>query len=268
MKKRMISRLKVMTAVLAAALLLLAGCITAMAEAESAKVNVTIIGENSEIVVANKEITVTDADGDGALTIDDALIAAHEASFSGGAEAGYATAMTDYGKSLMKLWGVENGGSYGYYLNDASAFSLDDPVKDGDYICAFVYADLTSWSDMYSFFDVKSTEMKANESLSLTLTAAGFDANWNPVENPVEGAKILIDGKDTGVVTDAEGKASVTVSAGDHVVTATAEGLTLVPPVCTVTARGATFGNPILLIAAAVIVIAVIVVIVIRAKKK
>ncbi|MBO7666544.1 MAG: hypothetical protein J6S70_03845, partial [Clostridia bacterium] len=96
-----------------------------------------------------------DADADGVLTISDALYAAHEAAYEGGAAAGFAAATTEYGLSLTKLWGVENGGSYGYFVNDNSAMSLADPLSDGDEVVAFIYT-AADWSDAYSFFDVKS----------------------------------------------------------------------------------------------------------------
>ena len=73
---------------------------------------------NGGLELANSEVTVTDIDGDGALTINDALCAAHESYFKGGAAAGYASEMSDYGLMLTKLWGIENGGSYGYYVHE------------------------------------------------------------------------------------------------------------------------------------------------------
>ena len=96
MKNKLNRSLKAMTAALAAALLVFMGCICALAEAAPAetKVRVTIVGENGEIVLAAREVAVTDADSDGALTIDDALFSAHETAYDGGAAAGYATEMT------------------------------------------------------------------------------------------------------------------------------------------------------------------------------
>jgi hypothetical protein len=79
-------------------------------------------------------VTAADHDGDGAYTIPDALAAAH-AAHPDGAEA-YTVAQTQWGLSLMELWGVENGGSYGYYLNDAMATGLLAPVAEGDHIKA------------------------------------------------------------------------------------------------------------------------------------
>ena len=57
-------------------------------------------------MLAMEKITVADNDGDGALTINDALYAAHEKAFTGGAAAGYASVQSDWGLSLSKLWGI------------------------------------------------------------------------------------------------------------------------------------------------------------------
>ena len=216
------------------ALLALALCGAAVAET----VYVTIADGQGQLVMVNAAIDVTDVDADGALTINDALYAAHEAAYEGGAEAGYAAADAGYGLSISKLWGEENGGSYGYYLNDVSAYSLLDPVADGDYLNAFVYTDLEAWSDTYCAFDCAAAEMEAGTVLDLTLNMMTFDENWNPVSLPVEGAILTIDGEDSEVVTDAEGKAQFTIeAAGEYLISARSDSAILVPPVCIVTVK-------------------------------
>ena len=216
------------------ALLTLALCGAAVAET----VYVTIADGQGQLVMVNAAIDVTDIDADGALTINDALYAAHEAAYEGGAEAGYAAADAGYGLSISKLWGEENGGSYGYYLNDASAYSLLDPVADGDYLNAFVYTDLETWSDLYCAFDCASVEMDAGTVLDLTLNMMTFDENWNPVSLPVEGAILTVDGEDSEVITDAEGKAQFTIdAAGEYLISARSDSAILVPPVCIVTVK-------------------------------
>lgn len=216
------------------ALLTLALCGAAVAET----VYVTIADGQGQLVMVNAAIDVTDVDADGALTINDALYAAHEAAYEGDAEAGYAAADAGYGLSISKLWGEENGGSYGYYLNDVSAYSLLDPVADGDYLNAFVYTDLEAWSDVYCAFDCRTVEMEAGAEVGLTLNMMTFDENWNPVSLPVEGAIITIDGEDSEVVTDAEGKAQFTIeAAGEYLISARSDSAILVPPVCIVTVK-------------------------------
>ena len=198
----------------------------------SAQVYVTIT--NGNIALAQEAVTVTDTDGDGALTINDALYAAHEAKYSGGALAGYATATSDYGLGITKLWGVENGGGYGYYINNEMAMGLTDTLKAGDYLNAYVYTDMTAFSDTYCYFNVNKLEAAKGDIVSLTLSAIGFDENWNPVVLPVEGAVITVDGAQTELKTDAQGMVSVTLDkAGEIVISAKSDTQTLVPPVCT-----------------------------------
>ena len=217
------------TAVLMLVLALMMCLTAAFAEKEGTTVYVTISDGTLELV--EYEVDMSDIDGDGKLTVNDALYLAHEAVFEGGAEAGYANAETQYGLSLMKLWGIENGGSYGYYVNNQSAFSLVDELQDGDRLVAFVYTDLAAWSDAYCYFDKAETE--AGE-VTLTLYMIGYDANWMPVELPVAGAVITVDGARTEYVTGEDGSVTLTVSSDAVLISAVSDTLTLVPPVCTV----------------------------------
>jgi len=222
---------KLITLVLSLAMVLAATSTAVLAD-EGTNVYVTIADGSGEIVVAHEAVSVTDVDEDGAVTISDALGTAHARFYKDGSD-GYGTFMSDYGLSLGKLWGEENGGSYGYYVNNASAWSLADPVAEGDHVYAFVYTDLTTWSDAYSWFDKATASAQAGDEVELTLKCAGYDADWNPVENPVEGAMITIDGENTGVVTDAEGKAVITVEdEGDVIISAKSDTMTLVPAIC------------------------------------
>jgi hypothetical protein len=112
-------------------------------------------------------------------------------------------------------------------------------VKDGDSVYAFVYADQTAWSDTYSFFDKNTVTAQAGEVIELTLSYSGYDANWNTVVMPLEGAEITADGEATGLVTDAEGKVTFMVDeAGEYVLSAVSADKTLVPPVCVITITG------------------------------
>ena len=227
--------MKKIVAVTVMLLLLLGLCgVTALAES-TVKVYVSIAGKDGNAALSMEAVAVSDIDGDGALTIHDALYAAHEAKYEGGAAAGYAASASEYGLSMDKLWGAANGSSYGYYLNDASPQSLADAVKDGDHVSAFVYTDLTAWSDTYCYFDVKTAEGKVGDTLTLTLFAAGYDAAYNPVTLPVEGAIITVDGEATAYVTDADGKVTLSLQKeGTCVISATSDTQTLVPPTCKV----------------------------------
>lgn len=223
---------KIVVSTLCAALLLGISALPAYA-ADSEVVYVSIADNKGALVLPCQPVTVTDTDGDGTLTINDALYLAHEAYFSTGAD-GYGSVPSDWGLSMTKLWGVENGGSYGYYLNNTAAMSLADPVSAGDYIAAFVYTDTASFSDTYCYFDIqKKTDILMSSSITLTLSAAGYDENFAPITYPVANAEITIDGTSTGVYTDENGVAVLPFyAAGTYTISARSATQTLVPPVC------------------------------------
>lgn len=224
---------KTVAALLTILMLIPCCCAGAFAEASSsADVYVTICDADGELALAQEKITVTDVDSDGILTINDALFCAHESKYDGGAQAGYLSGNTEYGLSLMMLWGDESG-SFGYYVNDASAWSLSDVVSEGNRVNAFVYSDQSTWSDTYCFFDKNMLTAQQNEEVTLTLRAAGWDADFNPITIPVEGADITLNGKVSGITTDKDGKAVITFKdAGSYIISATSNTQVLVPPVC------------------------------------
>lgn len=228
---------KFLTAAFAFLLVLATLGVTAFAEdAVTADVYVTISDANGKLVLAMEKITVSDVDLDGALTINDALYCAHELKFEGGAEAGYSSYEGAYGLALEKLWGVENGGSYGYCLNTASAMSLADPIKDGDCVQAYCYTDLVTWSDTFSFFDVISASVEEGKATKLTLYASGYDENWNPITFAVSDAKITVNGVETDLTTNEYGEVTITLDEeGKYIISATSEHMTLVPPACAIT---------------------------------
>lgn len=241
--KKNISIISIITAiVLLAAMLSLS--LTVSAESDSISVTVTI-SNAGELVLTTTPVTVTDADGDGKFTVNDALLCAHIAHYKDGAS-GYKSEDSGFGLSLATLWGVSNGGSYGYYLNNKSCMSLADEISQGDSLYAFSYKDLTAWSDMYTYFESEKTA----DGVTLTLKAAGYDENWAPVTLDVSGAVITVDGKETEYVTDADGKVTVPFSAenGRHVISAVSADKTITPPVYAYTV-GATGDNGIALAA-------------------
>ena len=228
---------KLLAKSLAVLMVLSTASISAFADSEkSAEVYVTISDSEGKLALAQEKITVTDIDDDGILTIDDALYSAHEQCYDGGAEAGYGSESGTYGLSMTKLWGTANGSSYGYYVNNISAWSLLDEITDDDYINAFVYTDLTSFSDKYSFFDVLDIISYPEVSNELILSYAGYDENYNPITLPAENAVITLNGEATEFTTDADGKVSITVSQpGEYIISAVSDTMTLVPPVCRLT---------------------------------
>ena len=198
----------------------------------SAASETTVSDDSGALVMKADSVTVSDIDGDGSLTVNDALYCAHEQYYNGGASDGYASENTQYGVSLTKLWGVSNGGSYGYYVNNSMAMSLSDVVSDGDYINAYVYTDTAAWSDTYCYFDSHNYTAEEGGSVRLTLKAVGFDEEYNPVSNPVSGAAIVIDGVKTEYVTAEDGSVSIALDkSGSFVISAVSDSQILVPPV-------------------------------------
>ena len=214
-------------------LMLLLSCVSFAEEAPT--VFVSISDDTGTLVLAYAPVELTDVDGDGALTICDALMAAHASYHEAGAEA-FLAESSEWGLSLYRLWNVENGGSYGYMLNDASPMSLLDEVKPGDHVKAYAYTDLTAWSDTYSYFAAPVAAVAVNEGVALTLFANGYDENWAPITLPVAGAVLTVNGEKTEVITDENGNAVLTfVEAGEYTVSAVSDTMPLVPPVCIVT---------------------------------
>lgn len=210
------------------------------ASAEDTQVYVTIADDKKDTVLVQEPITVTDIDSDGKLTINDALYIAHENKFDGGAAAGYKSSVGQWGLGLDKLWGVENGGSYGYAVNDKMSNGLADEIKNDDQIVAYVYPDPKDYNYFYSFFDKKTDEDKETGSeVTLTLSYISYNEKYEAVTKPVEGAKITVNGKDTGLVTDAEGKVTFTLTEpGKNVISAESTSVNLAPPTYVVNANG------------------------------
>ena len=113
--------------------------------------------------MAWKEVNVKDTDRDGHYTYDEALAAAHDAYYEGGAAAGYNSGTG----AVKKLWGVENGGNYLFYINDKGLTTgvTVDTVTKGDYLTASINADTKYYSDWYSTFDCKQKTVFPNESV-------------------------------------------------------------------------------------------------------
>ena len=84
---------------------------------------------------------------DDEIDVDEVLRELHEAYYKGGADAGYASKNGDNGLRITKLWGDESG-AYGYYLNNNQCWSLDDPVREGDHIKAYIYKDKARYSSI------------------------------------------------------------------------------------------------------------------------
>ena len=171
-------------------------------------------------------------------TVEDAIIAAHEAYGPDGAE-GWEMAESDWGLSMVKIWGSYDGVG-AWYLNGVMPMEQSNTIaaSDGDYVDLILYG--PDWSDSYACFDKRTAQASVGEALTLTLTHDVFDENWVASPEALAGANVkLTDGTALGV-TDAEGKITLTFDqAGTYVVTAEDPDLAITAPACVVTVAGA-----------------------------
>ena len=217
-------------------LALTAGLLGMTARADGAAdiiVYVTISVEG-EVKAPAVPVVVSDLNADGMHDVNETLFAAHEQLYEGGAAAGYAVSESDWGLSVDMLWG-DTSYAFGYYVDNAMAWGLSDPVQDGGSVYAFVYVDKEFYSDTYAYFD-QTDAVAEDGTLTLTLYAGSFDENWNVVFAPCAGAVITVDGKASEFVTDENGQATVRFDdAASYLLSAVAEDTILVPALCKVT---------------------------------
>lgn len=207
------------------------------------------IGDKGELAtakdgtsVAQKEVSVNDEDNDGALTVNDALIATHNNLYQGGSSAGYAAANTEYGLSITKLWG-DTSGNYGYWINNNSCWSLTDPINAGDYLTAFVYKD-SGYSDTYAKFENQTYNTTAGQ--NVVLQVSGY--SWQTYGfTPYQEATVKVLGANNGsyntLTTNASGQVTLKFpSAGTYYVEAYEANASkyMVPCVCKVVVTPAT----------------------------
>ena len=204
-----------------------------VATASQSEITVYVsISDKGDLVLKQKSVEVTDTDADGALTISDALYCAHEKYYKGGAEAGYAASIGQYGLGVDKLWG-DTSYNFGYYHNDLSAYGADEVIADGDYINAWIYIDGETYSDKYTFFNSHKIGVRNGASKKVKLSYAAFDENWNPVVYPLTNTRLVINEKDTDYITDEKGKVTLEFEkAGSYFVSAVNSNDTIVPPTC------------------------------------
>ena len=205
------------------------------------EVYVTVSNAGS-VVMAQEKIVVTDRNDNGFFDVDDALWAAHEAAYPGGAAEGYGSANGSYGLYITTLWG-DTSGAFGYWLNNASCWSLADVVEDGDHLVAFVYQDGVTYSDAYTKFDSFIYAATTDAAFTVTLEQAGYDESWNTVFTALAGAELLAFDAEmkavdsTGYAFTELGNGSYSVNfteTGSYYLIAASSDTLIVPAVCKV----------------------------------
>jgi len=160
--------------------------------------------------------------GKDSYCLDDVFLEAHTTYYTDGTE-GYVSSEGDYGLAIDKLWG-DTSKKFGYQINggEESVMGLSHTVENGDYIDACIYKNAYPDTESYTKFDMIKSEAYCDETFTLTLLVSGYDENWNMVFNPCDGATVTINGNATEIITDADGKATVSFeNEGRYIVSAT-----------------------------------------------
>ena len=170
--------------------------------------------------MAEKPVTVKDLDFDGELSYGEALAAAHDAYFEGGAKAGYDAS----GNWVTRLWGIDNPGCYEATNGTPIPNGVStDTVANGDALDVAILTDDTNWSDRVSSFDKTKVTVEEKKTFTVKLSGKGmFDGDLEPYEG------VKIGTWDNGaftqinqLTTDASGSATVSFDKpGTYILTA------------------------------------------------
>lgn len=183
-----------------------------------------IASAKDESAMLEKAVTVQDTDGDGKITVDEALIAAHNEYYNQTAEdIGYASS----NGWTSELWG-DTAGNFLIFKNNGGISGVGtDTVKNGDKIVASVNSDDTYYADWYSFFDKSEATVEEGDELTLTLKGhLGMAYEEEDKKDvPLSGISLVLwkDGEPEGlnVKTDENGTAKIKFSkAGTYIVSA------------------------------------------------
>ena len=153
----------------------------------------------------DKEIPLYDANNDGKLTTVDAMTILHNMYYPGGAAAGY---------DADHVWGVL--GAFDYEITDKDGKKVQE-LSDGCKIkCTQIQMSADSYTLEWEGWNASNTTY--TDGTTVTLTAVEHPANQGAPQK-VANVGILVDGKDTGIRTDRNGRASIKLSGtGSHTV--------------------------------------------------
>lgn len=186
----------------------------------TAYVTVSKYGAFVKDVNGNESVLMpVELSGSSEYTLDDLFTKLHDTYYP----EGYVSAQSDYGAYITKFWGDESG-NFGYQVNGGTeaVMGLDHQVEDKDYVDVAIYKNWYPDTEAYTKFDRYQAEILVGEDFEITLSEAGYDADWNMVFSACEGATVTVDGAEADIVTDADGKAVLNfVKAGTYVVSAT-----------------------------------------------
>lgn len=188
----------------------------AASAAEKITVKVSIRTETD--VLERAEVSAGDENGDGQLTVEDVLIAAHKTYYTDGAE-GYTDTCED-APELSEVWGVR--GHYISYIQDAAGAEKSGALSHGDRVFVQMqYGDPASYRFRHGSLD----SVRTGEHVNLKLLHRRADTG---MDEPVSDAVIVVDGLRTAIRTDKNGYAAVSFrEPGVHTVSAKLNGSVL-----------------------------------------
>ncbi len=216
--------MKRMLAVLMAAVMIL-GLIPVLAEEGGITVFVSVCQHGEPVqgvdgkIMAYLPVTVSQGGN-----LDDVFREMHAVYYPEGLE-GYSSVFNEMYQSLSveKMWG-DTSGQVGYQVNHGteSVMGPEHPMEDGDLVDVAIYKNAYPDTEAYATFDVAKQECTVGDGISLTLTyVSGYDEFWNMVFAPCEGATIIVNGEETEIMTDAEGKATIPIGEeGTYIISA------------------------------------------------
>ena len=106
-------------------------------------------------------------------------------------------------------------GNVGYAIDDTTPSDVFAELKTDNTLYLYLYNDTVGWSDKFLYFGEKTTKSCIHKDIVLTVNTNGYDANWNMVKTPVNGATVELRDADNNVVasstTDENGNAKFTV---------------------------------------------------------
>ena len=168
------------------------------------------LNDKDENPMAGRTVTLT---GQSSYTMDDALKAAHNLYYPGGAEAGYDFHEDETGNFdglIYKLWGYDRDSvpDIRFALNNDSANyqeSLTRSVENGDNL--HFYIQQRKGKDRFAFFTETEKMVTQGETVTLRLRQSNV---YGTAFSDCSNASIYIDGvKQEGLLTDSEGRVTL-----------------------------------------------------------
>ncbi len=172
-------------------------------------------------VIANIPLELT---GKESYTLDDAFRLAHDLYYPG--DEGYSSSESEFdgivSLGIDKFWG-DTTFKYGYQVNNGSETVMDaaHPLSDGDYIDGYLNESYYPHNEYYSCFNERTANIYTNEELEITLSASYYNSSFELVSDVVTDAAITVNGEETDIITDENGKAILSFEeAGEYLISA------------------------------------------------